>query len=291
MAADRRTANDSSIGFIGLGNIGQPMALTLLAHDFDLTVYDTRPEAMTPCVDAGATAATDAREVATSCDIIEIVVRSREQVESLVLGDDDILSVLSPGDLIIIHSTIPPASVRKIASAADPEGIGVLDAAVSGGDIGAEQGTLTVMVGGSATEFERSKPLFEALGEDVFHLGEVGTGMAAKLGNNIMAHGNHLVALEAMKLATAYGIDEADMAAVASVSTGGSWMVDHWGFYDRFMEEHTLAGTDELFFFMRHSSKDAMHAAEEVDVALPITGMCTELRPRMLADRYAELQD
>lgn len=291
MTEDHPPADTAQIGFIGLGNIGQPMALTLLEHDFELVVYDVRSEAMTPCVEAGATPAADAREVASTCDIIEIVVRSRDQVESLILGEAGILTALSPGDLIIIHSTIPPSSVRKVATAADEAGVGVIDAAVSGGDIGAEQGTLTVMVGGPPEAYERARPLFSALGEDIFHLGAVGTGMAAKLGNNIMAHCNHLVALEAMKLARAYGIAEEDMADVAAVSTGGSWMVENWGFYDRFMEDHTLAGTDELYFFMRHSSKDAMHAAEEMDVALPITGMCTELRPRMLSDRYEQLQD
>lgn len=276
------------IGFIGLGNIGLPMALNLIEDGFDVTVLDLRDDPIETAVEAGATAGSDPATLAETNDIIQLVVDGDESVRSLVF-EDGLISAMQPGSTLIVHSTIRPQTMEALDETAGGADVAVVDAAVSGGDTGAKEGTLTVMVGGRAADVERCRPLFETIGEDIFHTGPVGTGQAAKLSNNIMAHGNHLLALEAMKLAGAYGIDEETMSSVASVSTGGSWQIDNWGFYDRYLQEHTLAGSDDLYFFLRHATKDALDAAAEKNVALPLAGVVSEYRPIALEDRYEQL--
>lgn len=156
-------------------------------------------------------------------------------------------------------------------------------------DVGAERGTLTVIIGGDAGLVERCRPIFDARDSDVFHVGAMGTGEAAKLGNDMMTHCNHLVALEAMKLAAAYGTTRRRWPrwarrapAGAGTSRTGVLRPVHGGAHPR---------GDRDLFFMRQSSKDAVHAAEAEEVPVPITGLCTELRPTLPADRYDELRE
>ncbi len=290
MSSDTNGTCNPNVGFIGLGNIGLPMALNLIEDGFDVTVADLRSEPIETAVAAGATEETDLEHLAQTCDIIEIVVDGDEAVRSVVF-EEELFSRMRPGTILIIHSTIRPQTMEELDEAGAEHGVVVMDAAVSGGDTGAKAGTLTIMVGGEPEYLEQCRGLFETIGEDIFHTGPVGSGQAAKLSNNIMTHGNHLLALEAMKLAEAYGIDEETMASVASVSTGGSWIIDNWGFYDRYLEEHTLAGSDELYFFLRHATKDALAAAAEKNVALPLAGLSSEYRPIALAERYQQLID
>lgn len=280
---------DERIGFVGLGNIGQPMALTLLREGFDVSVFDLREEAMEPCVDAGATAADSANEVAASSDIVEIAVRGGGTLKQLTIGPDGIIQSMDPGSLLIVHSTVTPQTILEISEHAADHDVDVIDVAVSGGDTGAAAGTLTLMIGGDEQSVARCRQIFDALGDNEFHLGTVGRGVVGKLANNLMVQCNHLVAMEAMQMADEYDIAEEDMAAVAEVSTGGSWIVENWGFYDRYLQEHTLSGTDELYFWLRSGCKHSLEAAEAKNLTLPITGLCSELRPIMLKNRYQEL--
>ena len=214
------------IGFIGLGNMGKPMAMNLARAGVDLTVYDLNPETMKDVVALGAKAAGSTAEVGEKCDIVELVVMNDRQIEEVITGrgqGDGLLAGMKKGGLIIIHSTVSPVTCQRMAAACAERGIHVIDAAVSGAEARSIEGTLTLMVGGDAAQVERARPIFEIVGEDVFHMGAVGMGQAAKLCNNLMSLINMKVVEEGLMLARAAGIDEDQMIEIAKVSTGDSW--------------------------------------------------------------------
>jgi 3-hydroxyisobutyrate dehydrogenase-like beta-hydroxyacid dehydrogenase len=218
------------IGFIGLGNMGKPMAINLARAGFELTVYDVRAEPLAELAELGAHVADSTREVGERSDIIQTVVVDAAQVEEVLLGagagtEDGALAGASAGAIFVIHSTVSPLACRKIAEAAGAKGVHVIDAAVSGAEEGSIAGTLTIMVGGDAAHVEACRPAFEVVGERIFHVGELGLGLTAKLCNNLMSLANMQTAEDALRLATAAGLDEERMIEIASVSSGDSWVL------------------------------------------------------------------
>ena len=214
------------IGFIGLGNMGKPMAMNLARAGMDITVYDLNPDTMHDLVALGAKTASSTAEIGEKCDIVELVVMNDRQVEEVISGrgqGDGLLAGMKPGGLIIIHSTVSPVTCQRMAAACAERQVGVIDAAVSGAEARSVDGTLTLMVGGDAAQVERARPIFSIVGEEVFHMGAVGMGQAAKLCNNLMSLINMKVVEEGLALARAAGIDEDQMIEIAKVSTGDSW--------------------------------------------------------------------
>lgn len=214
------------IGFIGLGNMGKPMAINLAKAGMDLTVFDLKPEPCRELAALGAKVAGSTAELGEQCDIVELVVMSDRQVEEVISGrgqGDGLLAGMKAGGLIIIHSTVSPVTCQRMAAICAEKHISVMDAAVSGAEARSKTGTLTLMVGGDAKSFERARPIFSIVGEDIFHLGAVGMGQAAKLCNNLMSLVNVKVVEEALELARAAGIDEDQMIEIAKLSTGDSW--------------------------------------------------------------------
>ncbi len=214
------------LGFIGLGNMGKPMAVNLARAGADLTVFDRDPAPVAELVALGAKAAVSAAELGRHCDIVEIVVMSDRQVEEVIAGREEgegLLAGMAPGSLIVIHSTVHPDTCKQMAALARDHGISVIDAAVSGAEARSIEGTLTLIVGGAAEDIARARPVFDIVGEDVFHMGAVGMGQAAKLCNNLMSLVNIQIVEEALNLARAAGIDEEKMVEIARVSTGDSW--------------------------------------------------------------------
>jgi 3-hydroxyisobutyrate dehydrogenase len=215
------------IAFIGLGLMGAPMAQNLSDRsEFTVTAWN-RTQSGTPLVDKAKAhgvniAPTIAAAVATA-DIICICVSDVSAVETVIFGGDGIAQSARSGSIVIDFSTIGPQSVRDIAHKLQPYNLYFLDAPVSGGDIGAQQGTLTIMVGGEKTAFDRALPVFEVLGKKIVHCGAVGSGQAIKLCNQILC-GVHMVALcEAMVLAKQLGVDPELAIEVCSSGAGGSW--------------------------------------------------------------------
>lgn len=214
------------LGFIGLGNMGKPMAVNLARAGTDLTVFDRDPAPVADLVALGAKAAGSAAELGRQCDIVEIVVMTDRQVEEVIAGKEEgegLLAGMARGSLIIIHSTVHPDTCKRMAALARNHGISLIDAAVSGAEARSIDGTLTLIVGGSAEDVARARPVFDIVGEDVFHMGAVGMGQAAKLCNNLMSLVNIQIVEEALTLAKAAGIDEEKMVEIARVSTGDSW--------------------------------------------------------------------
>jgi len=191
------------LGYIGLGNMGAPMAKRLVEWPGGVTVFDVRAEAMTPLAEVGATLADSVADVATA-DIISVTVLNDEQVRDVV---GELAANAKPGTVIAIHSTISPDTAVDLAEQLAPQGIHVVDAPVSGGGGAAEKGELAVMVGAEREVYERVKPAFKQFASVVVHAGEPGAGTRMKLARNMLTFTSYAAAGEAMKLAAAAGID------------------------------------------------------------------------------------
>ena len=173
-----------SIGFIGLGNIGRPMARQLLKLGEELWVYDVAPAAVAELAASGARAGTGVRELAARCRIIGVCVRDEPEVTGVLCGDDGLLAHARPDAIIAVHSTVNQTAILEWAARARERSIHLLDAPITGGAAGAEAATLTYMVGGASELVERCRPLFLTSGQKIIHAGPVGTGILLKLCNN-----------------------------------------------------------------------------------------------------------
>jgi 3-hydroxyisobutyrate dehydrogenase-like beta-hydroxyacid dehydrogenase len=191
------------LGYIGLGNMGAPMAKRLVEWPGGVTVFDVRTEAMTPLAEAGAKLADSVADVATA-DIISVTVLNDEQVRDVV---GELAANAKPGTVIAIHSTISPDTAVELAEQLAPQGIHVVDAPVSGGGGAAEKGELATMVGAEREVYERIKPAFKQFASMVVHAGPPGAGTRMKLARNMLTFTSYAAAGEAMKLAAAAGID------------------------------------------------------------------------------------
>jgi 3-hydroxyisobutyrate dehydrogenase-like beta-hydroxyacid dehydrogenase len=191
------------LGYIGLGNMGAPMAKRLVEWPGGVTVFDVRTEAMTPLAEAGATLADSVADVATA-DIISVTVLNDEQVREVV---GELAAHAKPGTVIAIHSTISPDTAVELAEQLAPQGIHIVDAPVSGGGGAAEKGELAVMVGAEREVYERIKPAFKQFASMVVHAGEPGAGTRMKLARNMLTFVSYAAACEAMKLAEQAGIN------------------------------------------------------------------------------------
>lgn len=214
------------IAFLGLGHMGGPMAAKLVKAGYTLSAFDLSDEA---CARARAQGLAIAASAAAAIDGAQLVISmlpASRHVESLYLGDEGLLARLPAGALLIDSSTIAPATALKIAQAASARGIAMLDAPVSGGTAGAAAGTLTFIVGGEAAVLESARPVLQAMGKNIFHMGGNGAGQVAKLCNN-MALGVIMAATaEALALGVAHGLDPRALSQMMAVSTGRSWATE-----------------------------------------------------------------
>lgn len=216
------------IGFIGLGNIGKPMAVNLVKDGHDVMVYDLRSEPVAELVALGAKAASSPADIGRHSEIVEIIVMNDAQVEAVMNGPQGLLATMASGSIVAIHSTVHPRTVKALAAAGSPRKITVFDAQVSGGAHGAAARTLACMVGGDAATLERCRPVFSSWGGNFFHLGPLGSGAAAKIAHNLIVYVNFLAAAEGMRLARTLGIDLEAFEALVKVSGGQSRSMDTW---------------------------------------------------------------
>ena len=260
------------VGFVGLGNIGKPMALRLASNDaIELTVYDVAPDPVAELEKAGARAASSVAALAAGADVVCVMVRDDDQVRD-VLGE--ILGVSGDGQTVVIHSTVAPETPAALADTAARHGVLVVDAPVSGGAMGAADGTLAIMVGGSDEAFAAAKPALDAMGSLVTHAGPIGAGTKFKLARNLMHFVAFTAATEASRLAEAAGLDLVELGKVVrhtDAITGGPGAIMHrattapiakddfwYGVFD-----HVRAlGEKDLTF--------AIALADELDVDVPM---------------------
>lgn len=212
------------IGFLGLGNMGGPMARNLLKAGHQLTVFDLSAAAVSGLVEAGAKEATSPAAVAQAdVDVIITMLPAAPHVKQVYLGEDGLLAHVSAGVLLIDSSTIDPLSAREVASAAAHNGNPMLDAPVSGGTGGAAAGTLTFMVGGSEADFQTAQPILATMGKNIVHCGGSGNGQVAKVANNLLLGISMIGAAEAMSLGVALGMEPEVLAGVINSSSGRCW--------------------------------------------------------------------
>lgn len=219
----------TTVGFIGLGAMGLPMARNLVQRQFRVRGFDLKREALDSLVDAGGMAAASAAEAAAGADVLVLMVVNAAQAES-VLFDASALAAMVAGGSVILMATCPPGAVKALASRVEAAGRALVDAPVSGGVGGATRGTLTIMVGGPTSMVERVRPVLDALGDKVFHVGETpGQGAAVKTVNQLLCGVHIAAAAEGLALAQKAGVDPALALKILQGSAAGSWMLNDRG--------------------------------------------------------------
>jgi 3-hydroxyisobutyrate dehydrogenase len=211
------------IGFIGLGNMGGPMAANLVKAGHEVAVFDMSKAAVDKAVGAGASAAPSANASAADAEAIVTMLPAGQHVRQVYLGELGLLKAVKPGTLCIDSSTIDVASAREVQLAAKAARVDFLDAPVSGGVGGAAAGTLTFMVGGEKDAFARAKPILEKMGKNIFHAGGAGNGQAAKICNNMLLAISMIGTCEAFVLAEKLGLDHQTLFDISSTASGQCW--------------------------------------------------------------------
>lgn len=212
------------IGFIGLGNMGAPMAANLLKAGHELVVFDVFKTALEKMAAQGASCASSPKDLAAqAADAVITMLPSSKHAKTVYLGEDGVLAGVKPGVLLIDCSTIDPYTTREIAASASNQGNPMVDAPVSGGTAGAETGTLTFMVGGTVFDFERVQPVLALMGKNIVHCGDIGNGEVAKLCNNLLLGISMTGVSEAMSLGAALGMDPKVLAGIINTSSGRCW--------------------------------------------------------------------
>jgi 3-hydroxyisobutyrate dehydrogenase len=213
------------IGFIGLGIMGRPMALNLVKAGFPLTVYNRTAAKCKPLIDAGAVSVSSTREVARSSDVVITIVSDTPDVESVLFGKEAVASGLREGQIVIDMSSISPSATETFAARLREHRVDMLDAPVTGGEKGAIEGTLAIMVGGRRETFEKCLPIFQAMGRTILYTGENGTGQKTKLVNQLLC-AQHIVAMsDGLRFARESGLDLETTLKVVTGGAAGSWML------------------------------------------------------------------
>jgi 3-hydroxyisobutyrate dehydrogenase len=266
---------NQQIAFLGLGVMGGYMAANLARSGYSVKAWNRTPNrpGVEVAASAGARMVSSIREAVEAADIVFSCVGDVPDVEEVILGSGGVAEFAKPGALVIDTSTIGPDAARKIAAELDKHNLRFLDAPISGGDIGAKNGTLTIMIGGEPSDFEQSKPLLEVLGKSIRLCGPVGSGQAVKLCNQVLG-AVHMVALcEAMQLAEQQEIDPNLIVEVCSTGAAGSWALSNLG--PKIVESDFRPG-----FMIKHIIKDLRLVQESLkssSQALPGVEMADRL--------------
>jgi 2-hydroxy-3-oxopropionate reductase len=265
--------NPPAVGFVGLGVMGQAMALNLRRAGWPLTVHARNPERTRPLAEQGATLAVSPHGVATACEVIFINVSDDAAAESVLFGADGLVGGLAPGDIVIDMGTTSPTATRRFARRLETLGAILLDAPVSGGEAGAKAGTLSIMVGGPEAAFEKVLPLLQSLGSNILRIGDSGAGQVAKACNQIVASATLLGVAEAIHFARRQGVEA---GKVRGALLGGFA-------YSRILEVHGRRMLDGDFvpgFRARLHQKDlgmVLSEAQKIDIGLPATALAAEI--------------
>ncbi|MCD6504056.1 NAD(P)-dependent oxidoreductase [Candidatus Bathyarchaeota archaeon] len=261
------------IGFIGLGVMGKPMATNLLKAGYPLTVWNRTRSKMEDLVKMGASPGESPKDVAEKSDIVITMVTNSAAVEAVILGPSGVIEGVRPGMIVIDMSTISPSVTRRIAEKLKEKGVEMLDAPVSGGDIGAKQGTLSIMVGGSEEVFKECLPIFEVLGKRITYMGTNGMGQMTKLCNQVICALNIQAVCEGLILGAKAGLDLEKLLSVVTAGAAGSWMLSNLG-------PKIIKRDFEPGFKMVHQLKDirlALAQANELNVPLPGTALVNQM--------------
>ena len=214
------------VGYIGLGLMGKSIARNILKAGFSVVVHNRSQAAVDELVSEGATAAASPKEVAEQVDVIFTNLPDSPDVEKVTLGENGIIEGAHAGLIVVDNSTIKPASARMIAEKLKEKGVFSLDAPVSGGDIGAKNGTLTIMVGGEAEALDKVLPVFQAMGKTITHVGEPGAGQVAKAANQIMVAAQMVAMGELLVFSKKAGVDPRKVVDAIKAGAAQCWSLD-----------------------------------------------------------------
>jgi 3-hydroxyisobutyrate dehydrogenase len=231
------------VGFIGLGSQGGPMARRILEGGYQTTLWARRPASLEPFADTPAIVASSPADLAAVSDLVCLCVVGDADIKELTGGEDGLLAAMAPGGVIAIHSTVHPDTCRELAKRAEPHGVSVIDAPVSGGGPAASEGRLLVMVGGDAGVVERCRPVFETYADPVVHLGDLGSGQTTKLLNNLLFTANLGTAAATLSLADALGVSPDRLVEVVSRGSANSFALNTLGGIGGLDRLAGLAGT------------------------------------------------
>ena len=268
------------IAFLGLGNMGAPMAQNLLKAGHELTVFDLVAASVDKLVREGAKAGRDAADAVRNAEVVITMLPSSAAVKRLYLGDVGVLAHAAAGALLIDSSTIAADVSREVAEAATSKGFAMIDAPVSGGTVGAAAGTLTFIVGGDAAALERARPVLEKMGRNVFHAGASGAGQIAKICNNMLLGIHMLGTCEAINLGVRLGLDAKVLSDVMSKSSGRNWSLELYNPWPGVMDNAPASREYKGGFGTDLMLKDlglSQQAAQDAGVATPLGALTRQL--------------
>ena len=272
------------IAFIGMGTMGAPMARNLLEAGYPVTVHNRNREREIPLSEAGATRAASPAEAAAAADVVIVCVSDTADVEAIVLGEQGVLQGAKASTVVVDMSTISPAATRAMAAELAQKDIDMLDAPVSGGSEGAQQGTLSIMVGGDAAVFEQVKPVLAAMGKTITHIGPIGAGQTTKAINQIIVAGTYMGVAEGMVLGLKAGLD---MDKVLQAVSGGA--AASWGLSNR--AGNMLNNDYPLGFRVKLHAKDlriALDAARHSGAVLPVAALVEQLEAGLISRGFGD---
>ncbi|QCT01708.1 6-phosphogluconate dehydrogenase protein [Paenibacillus algicola] len=270
----------ASVGFIGLGVMGHSMAGHILAGGYDLHVYTRTASKAEELTGRGAVWQETPAKLAQACDIILTMVGYPQDVEELYLGEDGLIANARHGAYLLDMTTSSPALARRIGEAADKRGLHALDAPVSGGDIGAREGRLSIMIGGEAEDVEVLRPILSLMGRQIVHQGPAGAGQHTKMCNQIAIASNMMGVCEAMAYAESAGLDPQTVLKSIESGAAGSWSLSN-------LAPRIIAGDLAPGFYIKHFIKDmgiALESAKEMNVSTPGLSLAEALY-RQLAEK------
>lgn len=270
----------ATIGFIGVGNMGGPMACNLVKAGHEVKVYDLSPELVQTVVEQGARAAASALEAATNVDVLISMLPSGQIVENLYLHETKLLDQLDTRTLVIDCSTIAPENAIRVSQAAEEKGITTLDAPVSGGVGGAKAGTLTFIVGGEKSAFEKAEPILRNMGKNVFHAGNHGAGQIAKICNNMLLAVHMIGTAEALQLGVDNGLDPSVLSQIMLQSSGRNWSLELYNPWPGVMPNVPASNEYNGGFQVNLMNKDlalALEAATKSHSATPMGALAKAL--------------
>lgn len=277
--------SQKTVGFIGLGVMGGAMAGHLRASGEMLLVYTRTKSKVQMLLDAGAEWRDSPKQIAQECDVIFTMVGYPSDVEEIYFGPEGLIENARPGTILVDTTTSRPDLAVRIYEAAKAKGIGALDAPVSGGDIGAKNASLTIMVGGDETIFQRAKPLLEEMGKTVIRQGGPGAGQHTKMANQIAVAGNLLGAVEAVSYAKNAGLDVSRMLLSIANGSAQSWQLSN-------NVPRMLEGNFGPGFYVKHFLKDlriALDSAHTMKIELPMLALAEQLFAKMATEGMGDL--
>jgi len=272
------------VAFIGMGTMGIGMALNILKARHEVIVHNRTREKEESLAAEGAQRAASPKEAAAGAEIIVICVSDTPDVEGIVLGDEGVIHGAPEGSIVVDMSTISPAATRRMAEMLAEKGVGMLDAPVSGGSEGAQNGTLSIMVGGEAAVFKKALPILETMGKTITHVGPIGAGQVTKAINQIVIAGTYLTMAEGLAIGMKAGLDMEKVLGAIGGGAASSWVLHNRG-------QNVIDNTYPLGFRLSLHHKDlniALETARELGVTLPATELVAQIETGLIERGFGD---